>query len=145
MPTPCEHHRDWNISKKVFERLLHLLRRLWLHWREKFLLHSVSFAALGDDEVRSRYLCCKHYDCTSKPNDTRERCWNNIKIVKIAVEVQHTTISLLFDAGIEFRSVLNTQFSSFSLQRAIIVIISLCATSTELKLQEQKSFQRNRF
>lgn len=75
-----------------------------------FLFHGVSFAAFGDDEVRSRYLYCKHYDCTSKANDTRERWRNKIKNVKIAVELQ-PSFALLVQAR-------NTpQFRSSSISR----------------------------
>lgn len=116
--------------------------------RKKFslLFRGVSFAALGDDEVWSRYLYCKHYDCTSKAERySRER--DGIKIQQnwgwTSTILSCTTNSLLFDSpGIEFsvfwtRNLVPSRFR----EQLSSSSHAMCVDATsQFKLQEQKSF-----
>lgn len=146
-------------SREVLRCLLHhRCDCFWWWWNfYTFIFHGVSFAVRWWWGERSRYLYPGKFifnsECISVEavNDTRESEWE-IKLWKLRLNfsiVYNIPQLLEFSAsGIEFR-LLNTQFSSFSLQRAIIVIITFMLYVWSLffaksfKLQEN-IFSRNR-
>lgn len=109
------------------------------------LFHGVSFAVLGwwwGEKVLILQTLRLHFTNKLYSRDGNKNCTKlRLNFNHFSTLFKRSTNSLLFDLqelNFQFQ---NTQFSSFSLHRAIIVIITcfVCATS-QFKLQEQKKF-----
>lgn len=114
-------------EKHFYSTVCHLQRLVMMRWEAGTYFANITIA-LQKQTILAR--------------DGEIKNCENCGWTSTIVRSTNSLLSVLQELNFSF---LNTQFSSFSLQRAIIVIITcyVCATS-QFKLQEQRS-SRNRF